>query len=122
VVFIWTTIVTFWVAGERADWSPDFSATPLPASVVASTDPDVLAGARLFRSKGCEFCHAIAEHGGRRGPDLSDVRSRMSPDQMTARITNGGPSMPAYAQTLTPAEVRLLVAFLSTRTSASARP
>ena len=24
VVFIWTTIVIFWIAGERADWSPDF--------------------------------------------------------------------------------------------------
>jgi ubiquinol-cytochrome c reductase cytochrome b subunit len=122
VVFMWTTIVTFWVAGERADWSPDFAAKPLPASVVASSDPDVLAGARLFLTKGCEFCHAIEEHGGRRGPDLSDVRSRMSPDQMSARITNGSPSMPAYARTLTPAEVRLLVAFLSTRTPASARP
>ena len=26
VVFMWMTIVSFWVAGERADWSPDFTA------------------------------------------------------------------------------------------------
>ena len=39
----------------------------------------------------------------------------MTPDQIAARITNGSPSMPAYAQSLTPAEVRALVAFLSTR-------
>jgi ubiquinol-cytochrome c reductase cytochrome b subunit len=122
VVFMWTTILTFWVAGERADWSPDFAAQPLAAAVVGSSDPDVVGGARLFHSKGCEFCHTVQEQGGRRGPDLSDVRSRMSPDQILARITNGGPNMPAYARTLTPAELRLLVAFLSTRTPASTRP
>jgi mono/diheme cytochrome c family protein len=46
----------------------------------------------------------------------------MSPDQIAARITNGSPNMPAYARTLTPAEVRLLVAFLNTRTASSTRP
>ena len=115
VVFMWATIVSFWVAGERADWSPDFSARPLPASIVRSDQPEVVEGARLFHDKGCEFCHAIEDYGGRRGPALTEVRSRMSPDQIAARITNGGPNMPAYARTLTPAQVRALVAFLSTR-------
>jgi ubiquinol-cytochrome c reductase cytochrome b subunit len=115
VVFMWTTIVSFWVAGVRANWSPDFSAPPLPASVVGSTDPTVVEGARLFREKGCEFCHAVAGYGGKRGPDLTDVRGRMSPDQISARIANGGPNMPAYARILTPQQVQALVAFLSTR-------
>ena len=115
VAFMWTTIVSFWVAGERADWSPNFSARPLPASVVRSSEPAVLEGARLFHEKGCEFCHAIAGYGGKRGPDLSDVRGRMAPEQIDARIMNGGPNMPAYARTLTPEQVRALVAFLSTR-------
>jgi ubiquinol-cytochrome c reductase cytochrome b subunit len=122
VVFIWTTILTFWVAGVRADWSPNFEVAPLPASVVRSTDSTVVAGARLFREKGCEYCHAIEGHGGKRGPDLSDVRSRMAPDQLAARITNGSINMPAYARTLTPAQVNTLVAFLSTRGSGSAQP
>jgi len=121
VVFMWTTIATFWIAGERADWSPDFNATPLPASVVRSDDPVVLEGARLFHEKGCEYCHQIAGYGGKRGPDLSDVRTRMSPDQITARITNGGPNMPAYARTLTPVQVRALVAFLATRGASGER-
>jgi ubiquinol-cytochrome c reductase cytochrome b subunit len=115
VVFIWTTIVIFWIAGERADWSPDFAAKPLPASVVRDQRPEVAEGARLFHDKGCEFCHAVEGYGGRRGPDLSDVAARMKPDEITARITNGGPNMPAYVRTLTPAEVRSLMAFLSTR-------
>ncbi len=115
VVLIWTTIGSFWAAGVRADWSPDFAARPLPASVVRSTDPAVVNGARLFHAKGCEFCHAIQGFGGRRGPELTAVRGRMSPEQMTVRITNGGPGMPAYARTLTPEEVRALVAFLVSR-------
>jgi ubiquinol-cytochrome c reductase cytochrome b subunit len=115
VVFIWTTIAIFWVAGERADWSPDFAAQPLPASVVGDQRPEVVEGARLFHDKGCEYCHQIGGHGGRRGPELSDVASRMKPDEITARITNGSPNMPAYVRTLTPAQVRSLMAFLSTR-------
>jgi ubiquinol-cytochrome c reductase cytochrome b subunit len=115
VVFIWTTIVIFWIAGERADWSPDFRAKALPAALVASQDPAVITGARLFHEKGCEFCHQIGGYGGRRGPDLSDVAARMRPEEITARITNGGPNMPAYVRTLTPDETRALVQFLSTR-------
>jgi ubiquinol-cytochrome c reductase cytochrome b subunit len=115
VVFIWTMIIVFWFAGERADWSPDFDATPLPAQVVRSTDPEVVTGAKLFHQKGCEFCHAVSGYGGKRGPELSDVAARMSPDQITARITNGGPNMPAYARGLTPEETRAIVAFLNTR-------
>jgi ubiquinol-cytochrome c reductase cytochrome b subunit len=107
--------VIFWIAGERADWSPDFRAKALPASLVASQDPVVTTGARLFHEKGCEFCHQIGGYGGRRGPDLSDVAARMRPDEITARITNGGPNMPAYVRTLTPDETRALVQFLSTR-------
>ncbi|MGH7513545.1 MAG: cytochrome b N-terminal domain-containing protein [Gemmatimonadales bacterium] len=122
VVFMWTVILTFWYAGHRADWSPNFEVPALPATVVRSTDPAVTEGARLFHEKGCEFCHAIEGYGGKRGPDLSDVRSRMAPDQIAARITNGSQGMPAYARTLTPAQVRTLVAFLSTRGPSSTRP
>jgi ubiquinol-cytochrome c reductase cytochrome b subunit len=122
VVFMWTVILAFWVAGQRADWSPNFEVPPLPASVVRSTDPTVVEGARLFHEKGCEYCHAIEGQGGKRGPDLSDVRSRMQPDQIAARITNGSLNMPAYARTLTPEQVNTLVRFLSTRGPSSTRP
>jgi ubiquinol-cytochrome c reductase cytochrome b subunit len=115
VVFIWTTIVSFWYAAQRADWSPDFTAKPLAAAVVRSSDPAVVEGARLFHEKGCEFCHAIEGSGGERGPDLSQVASRMTLVQIEARITNGSPSMPAYARTLTPEEVRTIAGFLATR-------
>jgi ubiquinol-cytochrome c reductase cytochrome b subunit len=115
VVFIWTTIVSFWYAAQRADWSPDFAAKPLAASVVGKGDSTVVEGARLFHEKGCQFCHAIDGSGGQRGPDLSQVASRMTAVQIESRITNGSTNMPAYARTLTPDEVHTLAAFLSTR-------
>ena len=38
-----------------------------------------------------------------------------APDQLTTRITNGSPNMPAYVRVLTPEETRALVAFLTAR-------
>jgi mono/diheme cytochrome c family protein len=46
---------------------------------------------------------------------LTDVASRMRPAEITARITNGSPNMPAYVRTLTPAQIRALTAFLASR-------
>jgi ubiquinol-cytochrome c reductase cytochrome b subunit len=115
VVMIVTVIVAFWAAGERAAWSPDFAAKPLSAAVVRDTAPQVVRGAELFYAKGCEFCHRIAGEGGERGPDLTNVAGRMTGQEMGLRITNGGPNMPAYAATLSTAELQALVAFLMTR-------
>jgi ubiquinol-cytochrome c reductase cytochrome b subunit len=115
VLLIVSVIGIFWIAGERAPWSPDFAAKPLPAAVVQNTTPEVVEGARLFYAKGCEFCHAIGGYGGARGPDLSMVATRMSPLEMVGRIANGGPNMPAFTSTLTPAEIQAIVAFLATR-------
>jgi ubiquinol-cytochrome c reductase cytochrome b subunit len=115
VIFIWTTIAVFWLAGERADWSPDFNARPLPATIVGQVSPEAAEGAKLFHEKGCEFCHAIAEYGGKRGPDLTQVGGRMTQDQIVARITNGSARMPAYARSLSPQQVQALTAFLMTR-------
>ena len=94
---------------------PDFGAEPLSASVVRDTTPEVVSGAKLFYEKGCEFCHMVDGQGGKRGPDLSKVATRMTPVQMVGRITNGGPNMPAFTSVLTPEQIRALVAFLETR-------
>ena len=106
VVFIWVTIVSFWMAGERADWSPDFDPAAARRRSCASERPEVVEGARLFRAKGCEFCHAVEGFGGRRGPDLSDVRGRMSRIRSRPGSPTASDNMPAYARTLTPPRCR----------------
>jgi ubiquinol-cytochrome c reductase cytochrome b subunit len=117
VLAIVVMIGTLWVAGQHANWSPDFSAQPLPAEVVAGTTGQALGGAHLFYSKGCLYCHTMSGDGGKRGPNLTTVGDRLTPKQMTIRILNGGYNMPAYGRVLTADEVEELVAFLKTRTS-----
>jgi len=96
-------------------WSPDFNAKPLPVEVVGVTSGPIYRGAQLFHVKGCEFCHAIAGYGGHRGPALTDVGNRLTPEQMTWRILNGGTNMPSFGGNLTLDELNAIVAFLESR-------
>ena len=115
VVMIVLMITALWVKGVRAPWSPNFHPEPLTASVVGATSGPVFIGAQLFQSKGCLNCHLIGEDGGRRGPDLTDVASRLPKSQMILRIANGGVNMPAYAGNITQADMDAIVAFLQSR-------
>jgi ubiquinol-cytochrome c reductase cytochrome b subunit len=104
------------ISGNLAGWSPRFNATMLPANLIgAPSNSQIAKGAALFHTQTCEYCHMIEGHGGIRGPDLSDVGSRLTPQDITIRIMNGGENMPAFAPNLTPAQLNDLVAFLSSR-------
>ncbi len=103
------------VAGRHARWSPAFDAGPLPASVVASDDPQVQRGAVAFHDRACIYCHDIGGHGGHRGPELTTVGDRLTRDQLVIRIMNGGYNMPGYGAILKPGEADALVAFLQSR-------
>ncbi|HEX3743603.1 MAG TPA: cytochrome b N-terminal domain-containing protein [Bryobacteraceae bacterium] len=115
VVLIVTGVGVLWYQGEQSPWSPDFNAKPLTGAV-AQGSPEVVQGAQLFHNQGCEYCHTIAGNGGKRGPDLTAIASRLTPQQLTLRILNGGNNMPAFASSLKPDDVTALVAFLNTRT------
>src|SRR5262249_2724603 len=52
--------------------------------------------------------------GGRRGPALDGVATRLTRDQLIRQVLQGGGNMPAYGKNLTPAEVTALVAFMQT--------
>jgi ubiquinol-cytochrome c reductase cytochrome b subunit len=107
---------TLWRLADKAPWSPNFAAQPLTAQDLGPSSDTVWAGSQLFYVKGCQYCHTVNGKGGQRGPDLSDVGSRLSKQQITQRILNGGTNMPAYAATMNPGALNLLVDFLSSRT------
>ncbi|HEY3998873.1 MAG TPA: cytochrome b N-terminal domain-containing protein [Candidatus Xenobia bacterium] len=115
VLLVVLTIATLWTLGLRSPWSPDFTAEPLPGQVVGTLQGPVSDGARLFHDKGCEYCHAVGGYGGHRGPDLTWVGDRLSQDQLTLRIMNGGHNMPSFASTVNHQELAALVAFLQSR-------
>ena len=109
-------LISLTVSGQTAGWSPRFSSPALPASVIgAPPGSSISRGAALFHQKGCGYCHAISGQGGLRGPDLTDVGSRLTASQITIRILNGGVNMPAYGVVLTQPQIDDLVAFLTSR-------
>jgi mono/diheme cytochrome c family protein len=54
---------------------------------------DAASGAKLFASKGCAACHAIAGSGGTVGPELDKVKRARSPVLVAAALWNHGPQM-----------------------------
>lgn len=116
VILVCMMIGSLWVAGARANWSPNFHPGPLPVDAVGATSGPVAEGARLFHDRGCLNCHLIGPYGGRRGPDLTWIGTKLNRDQMILRIANGGVNMPAFAGSLTRQQMEELVDFLQTRT------
>lgn len=115
VLMVCLMIGTLWVAGIGSNWSPNFKAQPLSEKVVGVATGPVAEGAHVFFDKGCINCHLIGRDGGRRGPDLTVVGSKLTRDQMILRIANGGLNMPAFASNLTPGQMNDLIAFLESR-------
>lgn len=122
VLFVVTCIIVLWRAGVREDWSPHFTVTPLTDAAIGTTSGLVHDGAALFYSKGCLYCHAVGDQGGKRGPNMIDAGDRLTRDEITIRMMNGGNGMPSYAANLTPTQSEALVTFLlSRRTQGPAR-
>jgi mono/diheme cytochrome c family protein len=79
-------------------------------------------GKELFATKGCAHCHGVDGINGERGPDLQEIRKRMSAVQITTQIHDGSKSMPAFGEELTPPEIKDLVAYLRTKRKKIVKP
>ena len=91
-------------------WSGD----PIPVQYLHNRTPLERMGANVFQEKQCRNCHSIGGVGGKRGPELDEVATRLTEDQMIRQVLLGGGNMPAYGSTLSPAETTALVRFLDT--------
>jgi ubiquinol-cytochrome c reductase cytochrome b subunit len=118
VIVIYTALGVLTYEGVTSPWSPRMTAwsgDPVPEGMVRHSTPLRLQGAALFQNKDCRNCHALDGVGGRRGPDLSTVGTRLTRDQLIDQISNGTPgggNMPAYGKQISPAEMTALVEFL----------
>ncbi|HWB61610.1 MAG TPA: cytochrome b N-terminal domain-containing protein [Chthoniobacteraceae bacterium] len=108
-------IGSLWIAGANAPWSPNFDATPLPPTDVASNNPQIIQGAKLFSERGCIRCHSIGNDGGHAGPDLTFVGDKLQTSDIVLRIVNGKGNMPAYGSTLGHDDINAITAFLASR-------
>jgi ubiquinol-cytochrome c reductase cytochrome b subunit len=115
IIMILGTVITFWVAGRRAYWSPRYDARPIPAAIAGAPGTPEATGAQLMYRKACLNCHQIAGNGGKAGPDLTWVGDRLMPQEITLKILNGGGNMPAFAGVLSSGDMDLIVKFLSKR-------
>jgi ubiquinol-cytochrome c reductase cytochrome b subunit len=111
-------LVVLTIYGYREPWSPDFGVPPLPTSVVGVAEGPVADGAKLVHSKGCLYCHDIDGYGGHRGPELSNIGNQLTRADLIIRINNGGYNMPAFAGSISSAELAQVLDFLETRRQA----
>jgi ubiquinol-cytochrome c reductase cytochrome b subunit len=111
--------------GITSPWSPHmyaWSGVPTPIEMVRDRTPLELKGAALVQSKQCRNCHSLDGKGGKRGPDLTDVATRLNENQLIRQVLQGGGNMPAYGKHLRPQEVTALVSFLKTLHPANQPP
>jgi ubiquinol-cytochrome c reductase cytochrome b subunit len=118
VIVIFTALGVLTYYGVTAPWSPKMTAwsgDPVPEDLVRRSSPLQLQGAVMLQNKNCRNCHALEGKGGRRGPDLTAVGTRLTRDELIDQISNGTPgggNMPAYGKQIKPAEMTALVEFL----------
>ena len=111
VFFTVTSILILTMYGAQSPWSPDFAAVPLGEKIPGPPKAHSF-GAQVFYDKGCIYCHEVDGDGGHRGPNLSTVGDRLTQDELTIRINNGGHNMPAFAGRISHDELAALVSFL----------
>jgi mono/diheme cytochrome c family protein len=75
-------------------------------------------GKQIFLSVGCSGCHTLAAAGahGNYGPNLDNLKP--SEAAVVKQVTNGGGGMPAFASTLSSAEIKRVAQYVSSAAGA----
>ncbi len=88
----------------------------------ARAQDDAAKGKALFASNNCALCHNADSTDMKIGPGLKGLYARgtmadgtkVTDETVTARIANGKSPMPPYKDSLTPDQIKQLVAYLKT--------
>src|SRR5262249_49414017 len=67
-----------------------WSRLPTPVAYIKGRTPLELQGALVLQSKQCRNCHSLGGEGGRRGPALDDVGTRLTQDQLIRQVWQSG--------------------------------
>jgi uncharacterized cupredoxin-like copper-binding protein len=91
---------------------------PPPATETLIGDP--VNGATVFASAGCGTCHtlAAARATGVIGPSLDSLARQLTQALIVTQVTNGGQTMPSFAQSLTATQINDLAAYVYKSTHA----
>ena len=87
----------------------------------AQLSADATHGKEIFESK-CSICHSADTTDKKIGPGLKGLYARgtmadgskVTDESVTERIVNGKTPMPAFKDTLSPAEIKQVVEYLKT--------
>jgi mono/diheme cytochrome c family protein len=73
-----------------------------------------MAGAVLYRDKGCGFCHGANLEGTKKAPVLAEIRKQKAwtNEKISNQILDGGTKMPPFRESLSDDEIQQLIAFL----------
>ena len=76
-------------------------------------------GADVFKTAGCANCHTLAAAGanGRVGPNLDQVKPDAA--RVERQVTDGGGGMPAFKDTLSPAQIKAVAEYVSSNAGKS---
>lgn len=79
------------------------------AELPADADPELRAGADVFRAR-CASCHG-ADGGGAIGPGLRDIEARLDDDGQREVVVAGRKTMPSFGNVLSDADIDAVVRY-----------
>ncbi len=93
---------------------PLFLLGPATLAYSADTKAAEMAGAVLYRDKGCGFCHGAHLEGTKKAPALAEIRKQKNwtNDKISTQILDGGTKMPPFRESLSDEEIQQLISFL----------
>jgi mono/diheme cytochrome c family protein len=92
---------------------PTTKPTTKPTETPKALDTNSEAAQALFKQS-CTSCHGV-DLGGDFGPNLQKVGGKLTKEQITTQITDGGTEMPPFSKSLKKEEIAALAAWLSAK-------